>query len=272
MANFTGVKSLIYEMKNSLLMKRSLKLYSKIFNPCRSVANDYAKHMKTLCTIVLAFIFLGFNANSQDTESRSLDHFTGIVVKNGVQVQLVKSDKEKAEIKVQEIETVNVITEISGGVLTIRYQAPILSKPKVMVKLYYNKLLGISASGQSEISSTSLMKQESLEVDLVSGAKAYLDLDVNFLKSRVSEGAVISADGYAVKQEAFATTGATLSLFDLESDEITVKVTANGKAKLYAEKSLTAEASTGGYISYKGNPEVKTFSTSIGGKIEKYAE
>lgn len=247
MANFTGVKPLYYEMKNFL-------------------------PMKTLCTIASALLFMVFNANSQDKLSRLLDHFTGIVVKNGVLVQLVKSDKEMAEIKVQEIETGDVITEISGGLLTIRYQAPILSKPKVMVKLYYKELLSISGSGQSEISSTSLMKQESLEVDLESGAKAYLDLDVNLLKSKVSEGAVISADGYAVKQEAFATTGATLSLFDLESDEINVKVTANGKAKLYVEKSLTAEASTGGYISYKGSPEVKTISTSIGGKIEKYTE
>jgi hypothetical protein len=228
--------------------------------------------MKTLCAIASAFFFVAFNASSQDPVSRPLDHFTGIVVKNGVLVQLVKSDKETAEIRVQEIETSDVITEISGGVLTIRYQAPILSKPKVMVKLYYKELLNISASGQSEISSTSLMKQESLEVDLESGAKAYLDLDVNLLKSKVSEGAVISAEGYAVEQDAYATTGATLSLFDLESDEITVKVTANGKAKLYAEKSLTAEASTGGYVSYKGNPGVKTFSTSIGGKIEKYTE
>lgn len=222
--------------------------------------------------ITAALILSFLSVHSQDNVSRSLDHFTGIVVKNGILVQLVKSDREMAEIRVQEIETGDVITELSGGVLTLRYQAPILAKPKVMVKLYFKELASVKASGQSEISSTSLMKQDSMEVDLESGAKAYLDLDVKFLKSKVSEGAVISADGYAVKQDAFATTGATLSLFDLESDEVVVKVTANGKAKLYAEESLTADASTGGYISYKGNPSVRSFSTSIGGKIEAYAE
>jgi hypothetical protein len=228
--------------------------------------------MKTLFMIVSPLLLSLLSVSSQDNISRSLDHFTGIVVKNGILVQLVKSDREMAEIRVQEIKTSDVITEISGGVLTLRYQAPILAKPKVMVKLYYKELASMWASGQSEISSTSLMKQDSLLVDLETGAKAYLDLDVKLLISKVSEGAVISAEGYAVKQDAFATTGATLSLFDLESDEVVVKVTANGKAKLYAEKSLTADASTGGYISYKGKPPVKSFSTSIGGKIEEYAE
>ena len=222
--------------------------------------------------IASAFLLSVIKVNSQDTASRSLDPFTGIMVKNGILVQLVKSDREYAEIKVQEIKTSDVITEISGGVLTIRHQAPPLTKAKVMVKLYYRELVSMSASGQSEISSTSLMKQESLHVDLESGAKAYLDLDVGFLKSKVSEGAVISADGYAVKQDAFATTGGTLSLFDLESEDVVVKVTANGKAKLYAEKNLTADASTGGYISYTGKPAVKNFRTSIGGKIEEYTE
>jgi hypothetical protein len=221
--------------------------------------------------IVSVIILTAATAVSQKTATRALDHFTGIEVKNGIMIQLVKADKEFAELKVHEIEADDVTTEISDGVLVFRYQAPAFSKAKVMIKLYYKELLSVMASGQSEISSTSLMKQDSLTVDLETGAKAYLDLDVLFLKSKVSEGALLSAEGYAVTQDAYAVTGAALSLFDLESDDIRVKVTTNGKAKLYAEKSLTAEASTGGFISYKGDPEVKNFKTSIGGKIEKYA-
>lgn len=228
--------------------------------------------MQKLLLITSIFLIAAASAASQNTATKALDHFTGIEVKNGILVQLVKAEKEYAELKVQEIEADDVITEISDGVLVFRYQAPAFSKAKVMINLYYKELLSVTASGQSEIHSTSLMKQDSLTVDLETGAKAYLDLDVQFLKSRVSEGAVISAEGYAVRQDAYAVTGATLSLFDLESDDIKVKVTTNGKAKLYVEKNLTAEASTGGYISYKGNPAVKNFKTSIGGKIEQYSE
>ena len=228
--------------------------------------------MQTLLIIVSVLLYSAVNAAGQNTDTRTLDHFTGIEVKNGILVQLVKAEKEYVEMKVQEIETSDVITEISNGILVIRYQATAFTKAKVMVKLYYKELVSVSASGQSEVTTTSLMKQDSLMVDLETGAKAYLDLDVQFLKSKVSEGAVISAEGYAVRQDAYAVTGATLSLFDLESDDIKAKVTTNGKAKLYVEKNLTADASTGGYISYKGNPAVKNFKTSIGGKIEQYTE
>ena len=76
-------------------------------------------------------------------------------------------------------------------------------------------------------------------------------------------------DGIACSSDA---TGATLSAFDLESDEIAIKVSANGKAKINVEKNLSADVSTGGYVSYKGNPAVKDINTSIGGKVEKYTE
>lgn len=204
--------------------------------------------------------------------TRSLGHFTKIEVKNGILVQLIKGDREAVLIKVQEIPINDVITEISDGLLTVRYQAPLFSKSKVMVNIYYRELKSVSASGKSEVTSTSLMKQDSLNVYLEGGARAYLDLDVRYLKSHVTEGALISADGYAVKQDAYATLGATLSLFDLESDVVNVKVTANGKAKLNVDKILNADASTGGYISYKGKPAVKDFSSSIGGKVEPYSE
>ena len=227
--------------------------------------------MKTLLIIFSVVLFSALDAVSQKTATKTLDHFTGIQVKNGILVQLVKADREYAEMKVQEIEPSDVIAEITNGLLVLRYQGTAFTKAKVMINVYYKELLSIMASGQSEVTSTSLMKQDSLVVDLETGAKAYLDLDVKFLKSSVSEGAVLSAEGYAVRQDAYAATGASLSLFDLESDDIAVKVTTNGKAKLYVEKNLSADASTGGYISYKGDPAVKNFKTSIGGKIEQYA-
>lgn len=224
--------------------------------------------MKTLIILAFSLLYSGILIKSQDTVTRALEPFSKIEVKNGILVQLIRSDKESAEIKTQEILPSQVITELRNGVLTLRTEKSPLSKSKVMVNLFYKELLSIKASGKSEISSTRLMKQDTLIIDLESGAQAYIDIDVKYLKSDAIEGAVISAEGYAVKQEANISTGATLSLFDVESDEIIIKVTANGKAKINVEKSLTANVSTGAYISYKGNPSIKNINTSVGGKVE----
>ena len=228
--------------------------------------------MKSLCILVAGLIITSSISKGQNNVVRALDHFSKIEVKNGILVQLIKSDKESADIKTQEIQPSQVITEIKDGMLIFRTDKPPFTKSKVMVKLYYKNVVLINGSGKSEISSSSLIKQDSLSIDLDSGAKAYLSLDIKYLKSELTEGALIAADGYAVKQDASVSTGATLSAFDLESDEIAIKVSANGKAKINVEKNLSADVSTGGYVSYKGNPAVKDINTSIGGKVEKYTE
>jgi len=46
----------------------------------------------------------------------------------------------------------------------------------------------------------------------------------------------------------------TLSAFNLKSEKIKVKASSGGKAKVYTTEELDAEASSNGYISYKGNP------------------
>ncbi len=228
--------------------------------------------MKSIIMLIAGLMYSFIIIKGQNNVVRALDHFSKIEVKNGIFVQLVKSDKESADINTQEIQPNQVITEIKDGILSFRLDKQPFTKSKVMVKLYYKNISMIKASGKSEISSNSLIKQDSLSIDLASGAKAYLSLDIKYLKSELTEGALISADGYAVKQEASVATGATLSAFDLESDEITIKVSANGKAKINVDKSLTADVSTGGYVSYKGAPTVKDINTSIGGKVEQYTE
>ncbi|MFO7657298.1 MAG: head GIN domain-containing protein [Bacteroidales bacterium] len=228
--------------------------------------------MKNLFTLAIALVLMPITAPGQNAHTRNLSAFDKIEVKNGILVQLVKADIESAEITAQGTTPDNVLTEVTGGVLTLRLDKTSFSKMKVMVKLFYKEIASINGSGRSEISTSGLMKQDSLAIDLESGAKGYLDIDIKFLRSRLTEGALIAADGYAVRQEATVATGATLSVFDVESDEINIKVSSNAKAKIQVENTLDADVSTGGYLSYKGNPALKNINTSVGGKVEQYQE
>ncbi len=228
--------------------------------------------MKTIIIFLLSIYSISF-AIAQNESKRDLGNFNKLKVEDGILVQLVKSDKESIEITTQEIETSKVISEMKdGGKLILRVDVPPLTKYKVMVKLYYTEINGIEASSGSEISTNSLMKQDSLSIKLISGAKAYLDLDIKHLSSKVIEGGVLSAEGYAVKSDGYTATSGTLSLFELESEEVVVKAVTGGKIKINVEKSLIAHATSGGYIAYKGNPGKKDIKSGIGGKIEQYTE
>ena len=48
----------------------------------------------------------------------------------------------------------------------------------------------------------------------------YLDADIGYLSGKVVEGALLTAEGYATEQDMMVATSATLSAFDLESENI----------------------------------------------------
>lgn len=220
-------------------------------------------------TALITFIFFLANLSGfpQKNEVRDIGDFYKLEVRNGILVQLVKSDKPSVKIST-DANLSDITTEVKDGKLIIKS----IEKSNTSVEVFYTTITEIEGYNKSEISNSSLIKQDSLSVILETGANAYFDLDVKHLTSKITEGAVLTARGYAVTQDAYATTGATLSLFELESENVKVKATGNGKAKVYAENSLIAEASSRGYISYKGNPKTQDTKTNLGGKIEEYSE
>jgi len=208
-------------------------------------------------------------AVAQKDETRSLAPFTKIDISDKVLVQLVKAEEESMEIKAQRTEAARVLTDVTDNTLKIRIEVPPQNYGKVNIILKYRQIDEIKVSNMAEVSSASLINTDTLHVNLKSGGKAYLDLDIKHLDSRITEGAVLSAEGYAVSQTAFVATSGALSVFNLESDIVEVKAVTGGIAKVYADKSLVADSQTGGYISYKGDPAEAIINRGTGGKIVK---
>ena len=209
---------------------------------------------------------------SQESEIRLLEPFNKIDVEDKILVQLVKSDEESLEVKAQGIDLQRVMSTVTDNILKMYIQVPPYKYGKVNIILKFKKLNEIRVSGVAEVSSASLLKMDTLFVNLRSGGKAYLDLDIQHLESKIAEGALLSAEGYAVSQNAYVTTSGTLSAFKLESDIVNVKAVSTGKVKIYVEKEFTGLASTKGYIGYKGEPVKIDKKVYTGGEIVKFEE
>jgi len=225
--------------------------------------------LKSIFLVISAFIF-PIVLPAQTNIDRNLEAFGKIVVENKILVRLVKSDHESAQIKVQGIDADAVKTVVSGGTLNISVYGEPFTRKKIMVTLEYININSIVAFNGAEVSTTSLVKADTLHVDLKSGAMLYLDADIGYLSSKIIEGALLNAEGYATIQEATVATSGTLSAFDLESDMIKIKATTGGKAKINVEKELDAEAGSKGFISYKGNPLKINRNANSGGSIVVY--
>ena len=222
------------------------------------------------------FLIISFSLSqwlfSQESEVRLLEPFNKINVEDKILVQLIKADEESLEVKARGIDVQRVKSTITDNTLKLYIEVPPYKYGKVNIILKFRQLNEIMASGVAEVSSVSLLKMDTLLVNLRSGGKAYLDLDIQHLESRIAEGALLSAEGYAVSQNAYITTSGTLSAFNLESDIVNVRAVSTGKAKIYVDREFTGLASTKGYIGYKGEPVKIDKKVYTGGEIVKFEE
>ncbi len=224
------------------------------------------------CCLLISGIFLSQWSFSQESETRVLEPFNKIDVDDKIIVQLIKSDEESIEIKAQEIDIQRVMSTVKDNVLKLYIDVPPYKYGKVRAILKFRQMDGIKVSGMAEVSSISIFKMDTLRISARNGGKVYLDLDVKHLESKISEGGLISAQGYAVSQDADVATSGALSAFDLESDVVKVTAVTGGIAKINVSKELTGKVTTGGYVSYRGEPEKTDKKIYTGGKIEKLKE
>jgi hypothetical protein len=219
---------------------------------------------------LISFLFLVTGILGQEPTKRDLGTFSRLVVGDRIIVRLVKSEKESALIQVQGISPSAVKTDISGNTLEISIYGEPFTRKKAMITLNYVRLNSIAVNGGADVTTTSLFKADSLNVDLKSGGMLYLDADIEHLAGKVVEGAILTAEGYATHQDMIVATSATLSAYDLESEIIKIKASSGGKAKINVEQHLDAEASSKGFISYKGKPSKIDRVVNSGGTINVY--
>jgi hypothetical protein len=207
---------------------------------------------------------------AQAPVTRKLGSFERLVAGDKIIVKLVKADAESAEIRVQGIDASAVKTELDGKTLRLSVVGEPFTKKKVMVTINFTRLSHIEVNNGAEVTTATLFKSDSLQVDLKSGGMLYLDADIKKLSGRIIEGGLLTAEGYADDLVMNVTSTGTLSAFDLECDRAWIKTSTGGKAKINVAEELNAEALSKGYISFKGEPGKITRNSSSGGTITVY--
>jgi hypothetical protein len=221
---------------------------------------------KNLC-LISAFLLGTLASYCQDTVMRELPPFSALRVTDNITVQLFHTGTESVSIRTEGIDPGQVQTMVENNTLKIGLAGSVYSKQKILVNVNFKMIREMDIRNNAEVITTSLFKADSLNVILKLGGSLYLDADIGYLKSNVSGGGLLTAEGYATRQDIYVSSRATLSAFNLESEIIHVEASSGGKAKISVESELVAKATTGSYISYKGDPETKNISASPGAEI-----
>jgi hypothetical protein len=207
---------------------------------------------------------------AQESQTRNIGHFTGVKVAEGIDVYLIKGDKESAKVEVYGTPIQNVVTEVSGSYLKVHMKDGNY-KGRVEVKVFvtYTQLEKLSASSAGNIYSQGVIKTSTLEVGSSSAGNIEIEVEGGDIDLSASSAGEIEIKGKAKSLTADASSAGEIDAYDMEVESVVVEASSAGSIKVNVKDALTANASSGGSIRYRGNPSKSITNSSSGGSVKK---
>ena len=214
--------------------------------------------MKNIFFILMLLVHVA--SQSQSTVSQNLGDFTTLKVFNGIEVELIKSNEQKIEIRGKKSEKVT----IKNVDKTLKLTLPFSLKPEnnsadgeVIVKLFYSSNIDVIDANEGATITGKDINQEKLVVNSQERALINLVVNTKYIEVKTSSGGIIKLSGTTKHQDVNLDLYGVYRGFNLKTENTsTVKAGTGAKAEIFAGETLTAKVSFGGSIFYKGNPEL----------------
>lgn len=217
--------------------------------------------MKRLIMTVLGFVAFTSIILAQkevvesNIQKRSIGAFSKIESSSGIEVIISKGSKEELGIVVGDQSYIDQVrTVVVGGTLRISRDGDwkfwnTWKNWKVRVYVSYVNLEALEVSSGSSIRGEEVNLSK-LNVDMSSGAVVELSGKVGALTVETSSGATFK--GYA-----------------LTANKCNAESSSGGGIQITVDKEINADASSGGYIRYKGEGLIRNIDVSSGGSVKK---
>lgn len=210
---------------------------------------------------------------SQEATAFELSNFEQLVIIGNFPVEIVQSDRKEAVVdKVDDKSNLdNLSFSYSQKTLTIKYSGSFVEEIGIELTLYHPGLISfvearrgaqVKVRNAGEFTSTASYKADSGGKLVVDGVYAPL------VKAEVTKGGSISINGKTPIFEPTIKTGGTIAAVRLKSQEVNASITFGGEIICAPIELLKANVTSGGTISYTGNPKL-TERIKLGGTIEK---
>ncbi len=218
--------------------------------------------------IVGILFLLSISTVGQTTITKTLGDYTTLKVYNGIDVKLVKSDKQEMIITGEKSEKVKV--KNSNNTLKISLRFPeTLANGKVKITLYYSKNIQTIDVNEGAMVTAKDFNQSQLEVKAQEGALINMVVITKHLTVKSVSGGVIKLTGTTKNQNVEVTDSGVYHAYNLKaSDSSVIRAAIGGKAEVNVGETLDAKIRFGGTIFYKGKPEVLKTKKVLGGTIE----
>ena len=222
-------------------------------------------------TIGVTLFFLGLVFGFSQDEKVTIDVgvFTEIKAFDGLAVNLIASDENKAIVTGANTNRVNIVN--NDGVLKLRMKFDkIFSGYRTFVDVYYSgEIVVIDVNEDARITSKETIKQDVLELKAQEGGELSIQTEVEQLLIKTVTGGVVETFGTADLQDVLINTGGVYEGKDLKTKFSTVNVNAGSRAEINASDYVKATVKAGGEVLVYGDPAKMEEKTVFGGTVKR---
>ena len=203
--------------------------------------------------------------------TKSLGDFNKVTAFDQIEVLLIESNENKIILNGNGSEEVELINK--NGELKIRIPlTKLLSGDNVSATVYFKNIDAIEANEGSRISCDGTFKAIAFDIIAKEGSQIKLNLEVDKLTVRSSNGSNVNVSGKAKNQDAIINSGGELDAEDLITAQTSITANAGGEANIYATDFVDAKTRAGGNIKIYGKPKQINKKTVLGGTIKESNE
>lgn len=217
--------------------------------------------------------------NDPLAQERKVPGFHAIKVATGIKLYLNQGGTEAVAVSASKEEYRDkIITKVENGILKIYYEQETLKfwkngggtrgkNPVAYVSV--DDLDGLDISSGASVQVEGALKGSKLDLEASSGAVFNGAVDFSNLTVDQSSGSVVKISGNASTLKIEGSSGSIFKGYELTVNNCDADVSSGAGAQITINKEMSAEASSGGYVSYKGSGVIRNIKTSSGGSVSK---
>jgi len=227
--------------------------------------------------------FLSLAAFAQDTKvindanavQRNLNgSFTAIRVSSGIDLYITQGNEESIAVSASDQKYIDRIkTEVVNGTLKIYYDNKGITwkseNKRLRAYVSFKTLEKLDAAAGSHVNVNGTINTDKFVLHVSSGAGFAGSINATELTADVSSGAGIKITGQADKLTVDASSGANFKGYDFTADYCNASASSGADIQVTINKELSAKASGGADIRYKGTALIRDLKTSGGGAVKK---
>lgn len=215
--------------------------------------------------------FMGVKGNQHViSETRTItEDFNKIRVSQGIVLQLIQENNTKLKVEADENIIDLLVTEVKNNELKIYFSKNVYKAKARKVFLTTSKITQIKTSSGASVRVKNTINSDELFLDTNSGSNIKATVNCANLECQSSSGAIIKVEGKTNSISTNASSGSVIKAKNVIANSAQAKASSGANITINAKEKLNAKASSGGVISYFGNPKNIEKNSSFGGSISK---